>query len=279
MKEFFMYERFFTDLFGEKEADVIVVSVPTGEGGKEYVDGIRKQSWFVEFFDIYRKKNLFDKKICDIGDIADYGELERKLKETFARGKIPLIITKGDVASYYAVKNLRTAKILSFDAHTDLLDKYTDEKIKSIDGLPGEKVNSATWLRRTMELIGKDSVGVIGLRSINEDLMSFIEQQEIFYLTPREIREDLEGTKEQISIFTQDEKIWVNLDMDCFDPSIAPSVDYPEPDGITFNEFQEIVSAFRGKIAGITLCGGNPTQGNVTEFLAIRSIFELLTKI
>jgi arginase family enzyme len=85
--------------------------------------------------------------------------------------------------------------------------------------------------------------------------------------------------KDQISIFTEGKKIWVNLDVDCFDPSIAPNVDYSEPEGINFRQFCEIVSAFRGRIAGITLCGGNPMQGNVTEFLSVRCVFELLSKV
>lgn len=273
-----MYDKFFTDLFSEKESDIIVIGVPNGNGGKEYVDSIRKQSWFVEIFDIYKKKNLFNKKICDIGDITEYKKLEEKLREIFKNGKIPLIITKGDIASYRACKDLRDIKVVSFDAHTDLLDKYTDEKIESIDGFKDERVNSSTWLRRTAEVLGEESVCIIGLRSINEDLMSYVEKEKIFHLTPREIRENLDDAKEHVSIFTQGERIWVNLDVDCFDPSIAPNVDYPEPDGINFQEFQEIVSAFQGKVVGITLCGGNPMQGNVTEFLAVRSVFELLSK-
>lgn len=274
-----MYDRFFTDLFSEKESDVVVIGVPNGDGGKEYVDSVRKQSWFVEIFDIYRKKNLFDKKVCDVGDITDYGKLSEKLKEIFAARKVPLIITKGDVASYHACKILKNVKVVGFDAHTDLLDKYTDAKMEAIDGFRDEKVNSSTWLKRTAEVVGEDSVAVIGLRSIDEDLMGYVDKQKIFYLTPREMREDMEAAKEQVEMFTRDEKIWVNLDMDVFDPSIAPSVDYTEPEGIFFNEFQEIVSAFRGKIIGVTLCGGNPMQGNATEFLAVRSVFELLSKI
>ena len=274
-----MYDKFLTDVFSEKDADVIVIGVPNGEGGKEYVDSVRKQSWFVEIFDVYKKKNLFDKKVCDVGDITDYEELSKKLKETFAAGKVPIIITKGDIASYHACKILKSVKVVSFDAHTDLLDKYTDEKIQSIDGFKDERVNSSTWLKRTAEVVGEDGISIIGLRSIDEDTMSYVDDKKIFYLTPREIREDLESAKEEVAIFTQDERIWVNLDVDCFDPSIAPNVDYPEPEGISFSEFQEIVSSFRGRVVGITLCGGNPMEGNVTEFLSVRSVFELLSKI
>lgn len=274
-----MYEKFFTDLFGESESDIIVIGVPNGNGGKEYVDSVRKQSWFVEIFDIYKKKNLFDKKICDVGDITDYDQLTKKLKEIFDANKVPVIITKGDIASFHACKNRRDFKVISFDAHTDLLDKYTDEKIQSIDGSADDKVNSSTWLKRTAEAVGEDSVCIVGLRSVNEDLMSYLDEKKIFYLTPREIRDDIESAKEQIAMFTEGERIWVNLDVDCFDPSVAPNVDYPEPEGISFREFQDLVSAFRGRVAGITLCGGNPMEGNVTEFLSVRSVFELLSKI
>lgn len=273
-----MYDRFFTDLFTEEESEVIVIGVPNGTGGKEYVDSIRKQSWFVEIFDIYKKKNLFEKKVCDVGDIPDYAQLEKKLREVFTAKKVPIIITKGDIASYHACKMLKGIKVVSFDAHTDLLDKYTDAKIESIDGFRDERVNSSTWLKRTSEILGDDSVCIVGLRSVDEDLMEYLESKKIFYLTPREIADDIEGAKEGMAMFTQGEKVWVNLDVDCFDPSIAPNVDYSEPEGISFRQFQDLVQAFKGRIVGITLCGGNPMQGNVTEFLSVRSVFELLSK-
>lgn len=274
-----MYDKFFTDLFTEEEADVIVIGVPNGTGGKEYVDSLRKQSWFVEIFDIYRKRNLFDKKVCDVGDITDHKNLDKKLTEIFLKRKVPIIITKGDIASYRACNILKNVKVVSFDAHTDLLDRYTDPKIESIDGFRNERENSSTWLRRTVEVVGADSVCVIGLRSVDEDTMAYMEKSKILHITPREIEDDMEGVKDQMAIFTQGEKIWVNLDVDCFDPSIAPNVDYSEPEGMTFRQFCDIVSSFKGRIAGVTLCGGNPMQGNVTEFLSVRSLFELMSKI
>jgi arginase family enzyme len=233
----------------------------------------------VEIFDIYRKKNLFEKSVCDVGDITDYKELDRKLTEVFMSRKVPVIITKGDIASYHACKILKNVKVISFDAHTDLLDKYTDPKIESIDGFRNERENSSTWLRRTVEVVGVDSVCIIGLRSVDEDTMAYVEKNKILHITPREIEDDIEDVKDQMAIFTGGEKIWINLDVDCFDPSIAPNVDYSEPEGMTFRQFCDIVSSLNGRIAGITLCGGNPMQGNVTEFLSVRSLFELLSKI
>jgi len=274
-----MYKTFLTDIFTEDEADVVVIGVPNGTGGKEYVDSIRKQSWFVEIFDIYRKKNLFDKKVCDVGDISDYVELEEKLKEVFAKKKVPVIITKGDIASFHACKVLKNVKVVSFDAHTDLLDKYTDAKIESIDGFRNERENSSTWLRRTEEIVGSDSICIVGLRSLDEDTMGYLKKNNILFVTPREVEDNIEEVKDQLSIWTEGEKIWVNLDVDCFDPSIAPNVDYSEPEGLTFRQFCDLVSALRGRVVGITLCGGNPMQGNVTEFLSVRSVFELLSKI
>jgi arginase family enzyme len=273
-----MYNTFFTDLFSEDESDVIVIGVPNGIGGKEYVDSIRKQSWFVEIFDIYKGRNLFDKKIFDAGDLTNYANLEDKLKEIFAKKKVPVIITKGDIASFHACRLMRDVKVVSFDAHTDLLDSYTDAKIESIDGFRNSKENSSTWLRRTEEVVGSDRICIVGLRSIDEDTMDYVKKKNILFITPREIQDNIEEVKDQISIFTKGERIWVNLDVDCFDPSIAPSVDYSEPEGLTFRQFCDIVSAFRGRIAGITLCGGNLMEGNVTEFLSVRSVFELLSK-
>lgn len=274
-----MHEKFFTDLFTEDESDVIVIGLPSGPSGQEYLKSIRKASWFVEIFDIYKKKNLFQKKIADAGDVKDRSSLEQKLREIFTKEKIPIVITKGDIASYHACKILKDVKVISFDAHTDLLDEYTDEKIQWIDGFFDKRVNSATWLRRTAEIVGEENICVVGLRSINEDLVNYLHERKIFHFTPRDIRKNLPRIKEIIAAFTKNSKIYLNVDMDFFDPSIAPSVDYPEPEGLYFSEFQEIFSSFGGKIVGATICGGNPSNNQVTEFLTVRTIFELLSKI
>jgi arginase family enzyme len=274
-----MYEKFFTDLFTEEEADILVIGLPTGDNGDEYLRALRKQSWFVEIFDMYKKRNLFEKKIFDAGDVRSYDGLEKKLAEVFSKGKIPVVLTKGDIASYFACRQLKDVKVMSFDAHTDLLDDYTDEKIKWIDGHDDRKVNSSTWLKRTSEIVGLENVCVVGLRSVNEDLDKFLDENRVKYFTPRAIRNDPKKVRKEIEKFTKDSKLWLNVDVDFFDPSIAPSVDYPEPEGLTFAEFQQVVEAMRGKICGMTICGGNPSQNSVTEFITVRSMFEILSKV
>jgi agmatinase len=268
-------------MFKEEESEVIVIGIPSGSNGKDYLKTLRKQSWFVEIFDIYKKKNLFEKKLCDIGDMKDYEKFEKKIGDLFSQGKVPVIFTKGDIASFYAcrkLKNIPNFKVVSFDAHTDLLNKYTDEKIKWIDGHSNPDVNSSTWLRRTSEIIGLQNSCIVGLRSIDEDTLKFVEENKVTYFTPREIKNNLETVKGKFYEFTRDTQLWLNIDVDVFDPSIAPSVDYPEPEGIDFEEYQEIISSIGGKVIGMTICGGNPSDTHVTEFITVRAAFEALSK-
>jgi arginase family enzyme len=65
--------------------------------------------------------------------------------------------------------------------------------------------------------------------------------------------------------------------VDAFDPSIAHGVKYPEPGGILFSYFQNIVDSIEGDIKGMDVCCMKDDEA--TDFLAVRSIFELLGKL
>ncbi len=271
-------DKFFTDAFTEEESNIIVFGVPSEENSLE---SLREASWFVEPFDIDKRKNLLEKiKIFDGGNFGtgSLDEIKNKTQEITSSGKVSLMLSSSHLSTLFAAPVSKDAKILVFDAHTDTKDEYLDEKLRALDHkFATEKLNGATWLRRFCETENPDNVMLIGVRSCDEDDIKFLEEKKIKYITTSDIKHDINKAKSAIWTFTQDSDVYISVDIDVFDPSVAPAVDYPEPNGLLFNEFQNLINEVNGRVVGIDMCCLKPISGNqVTEFLAVKCIFEML---
>jgi agmatinase len=274
-----------------EESDVIVLGVPLGSKADLALERLRKLNWFVESFDIDHKKDLIkDLKIADVGNIKinKLEDITSKTKEVIDNKKIPLILGGSHQLSLYVLKAFdENVKLIVFDAHGDMYDSFIDEKIaESIEGLDlneeeGFKNNCTTWLRRYSEIRNPKNIMIIGLRSCDEEGFQYIEDNSIIYFTPNQIRKNIDSVKEKIKEFVKDSSVYISLDIDVFDPSIAPAVDHPEPNGISFHEFTELLKVIKGsKIVGMDFVELKPIEGNeITEFLAVKSIFEILRLI
>lgn len=266
-------QKFLTDVFSEEEANLIAFGVPLGD--KNAVERFRKTSWFVEFYDVDKRKNLVENvKSFDMGNVR-LEDVEKNVKEIRNKNKISFMISNAHLPSLHALKNFR-GKLLVFDAHSDLPNEYIDEKIISMDKIRDKRVNDSTWLRRLVEENNLE-VFIVGLRSADEDAINFADRENIQFVTPTEVKNNLQKVKNDIKNFTKNSSLYVSLDIDVFDPSIAPGVMYPEPNGILFPHFQEIIASIDGEIKGIDV--NCMKDDEVTNFLAVRSVFEILSKI
>lgn len=237
-------QKFLTDEFTEDEANLIVFGIPAGKDRKA-VDSFRKTSWFVEFYDVYKRKNFIENvKPFDKGNfkIEDAGKVRKEIQ---SKDKVSLMISDAHLPTLYALKNFK-GKLLVFDAHNDLYDDYLDEKIIAATNTRNRKINDTTWLRRLVEENNLE-VFIVGLRSANEDIMKFIDEENIQYATSKELRNNLQKVVSDVKSFAKSSSLYISLDVDVFDPSIAPGVKYPEPDGILFSDFQSVLEGKIGR--------------------------------
>jgi len=202
-------------------------------------------------------------------------DISKTRKGISSQEKVSLMISDSHFPTFHATRNFK-GKLLIFDAHNDLYDSYLDEKIVSLSNTRDKKHNDATWLRRLVEENNLE-VFIVGLRSANEDIIKFIDEENIQFATSNDVRNNLQKVRNDVRNFTRNSSLYISLDVDAFDPSIAPGVDYPEPSGMLFSDFQSIVESIEGKIKGIDVCCMK--EDEVTNFLAVRSVFELLSKI
>jgi len=278
-----MYEKLCLNLVSEEEADVEIFGALLGKNSKKMLSSLRKTSWFVEWFDVDREKNLIENvKVADIGNVKE-SEIEETVKKILNKGKIPFMLSESHLATYFALKAFDDVKVVSFDAHFDIKNSYVDEKmVESVFPLKLseeeiKKFNRATWARRSFDE-GKSDFCFVGVRSGDEFDLEFVKAKNLLYFTPKMIRENLENVKKRLGEFCKKSRIYLTMDIDVFDPSIAPAVGHPEPDGIFWFQFQELLKeVFKGKVIGLDLVEIKPIEGNrVTEFLASRIIFETL---
>jgi len=286
-RKFFSWSESYVSLKG---ADVVVFGVPLGKDSVKMANFLRETSWFIESFDPNSEKDLLENvKISDAGNmtLTSLGDISQQTKKIVAMNKIPLIFGKSHLLTLYALKAFSDVKLVSFDAHADIKEYYMDERVAcSVEPLilqEPKKYNCATWLRRFCELGNEKNVCLIGVRSCDDDDYNYLKEKRILHFTPRDIRKNMSNVKERLASFCKDSKIYVSLDVDFFDPSIAPSVEHPEHDGLSFQEFAELVKQICvEKIVGFDLVEMQYSPEKtceVTASLAVRAVLEILSRV
>ena len=154
--------------------------------------------------------------------------------------------------------------VLQIDAHADLRDSYD-----------GTKHSHACVMRRVLETT--DRICQVGIRSVSRDEYVACGQQVANFITPGIIREQADWIDRALRLLGR--KVYVTVDMDGLDPSIAPGVGTPEPDGLSWLQVTRLlrrVCAERDVVAGDVVEVRPIPPNHVTEFAAARLAYKLI---
>lgn len=177
--------------------------------------------------------------------------------------------------------------LIWIDAH---LDSHTPESShsKNIHGMPLATLLGYGDLRLTSILSNKpklkpENVCVIGVRSFEPEEQALLNKLgvKIFYMSDinkESIKTILKNAIQHVSENTAG--FGISIDIDAFDPSDAPGVSVPEPDGIHANEFLKALSKIpKEKCVGVEIVEFNPIydQAHRTEKLVCDMIKTLTT--
>jgi len=226
-----------------EKSNVVVFGFYEKRSEEKILNLLRKFSYEVEPIDIKNKRNFFENlKIFDSGNlkVCYYDKIFNvlsKLKE-----KSPFNIFIPHFFSFFSIRICKENDgIIIFDAHAD---------IKNIN----EKNNRATWLRRLIELIDEEKILIVGLRSVDEEELKFLEENSINYVSSFEIHKNLRKSLKKIEKFQKNfEAIYISFDVDVIDPSFIKTF-YPEAFGLNLFEIYEILDCIKQKIRGIDFC-------------------------
>ena len=241
---------------------------------------VREASDAIESFSLRAK---FDFDECPIADIGDIAVVPGDIQQTLSRisnvvesivddGKIPVIIGGEHTITYGAIKALRKYSpcVIVFDAHFDLRENYL-----------GYKLSHASVMRRVSELLGTRKIMFIGVRGFSEEEYAYVRQKNITYIPSTQILNESKATILKIikGFLSNCRRTYITVDMDVFDPSYAPGVDNPEPEGITPTIFFDILfNIVDGRMIGLDVVENSPIVdvNDVTSILAAKVIKEAI---
>lgn len=267
-----------------EDAEYIIFGVPfdatsTYRSGARFAPiSIREASLNIETYSFRSSVDLEDLGVHDAGDLhvsVDISETLRRIeivcRDILKRGKIPIMIGGEHTITFGAAKSVgENFALVSFDAHLDLRDEYM-----------GGKISHTTFLRRINEEIKPKKIIIIGARATcKEELKYASESSNIKYITSQKIlRNGTESVLKDIRSLLYDcNKIYITVDMDVLDPSFAPAVQNPEPEGISITMLLDmLLEVCDNRLVIFDLVEVSPHYDNgITAICAAKIIFEVL---
>jgi agmatinase len=213
-----------------------------------------------------------DVRLDDHGDVtladtlpstaADDARLFEAVSEAIILQAMPLVlggdhaITVPVAAGLHAVHGPLT--ILHFDAHPDLYDHYDNDPRSHAS--PFARILEAGHAKRLVQ---------VGIRTLNRHGR---EQAMRFGVEVIEMRN---FSVERVPIL--DGPLYISIDMDGFDPGVAPGVAHLEPGGLTVRELLAVLDRQTAPLVGadiVELCPPRDPTG-VTAILAAKLVREL----
>ncbi|ADC47591.1 arginase/agmatinase family protein [Methanobrevibacter ruminantium M1] len=220
------------------------------------------------------------KRTCEILEDSVNDLIEANIKPIIIGGEHS--VTLGSVNALSALEdknNLNDITVIHLDAHRDIIDEYI-----------GEKYSHATIMKRIYDLEPKELIQ-IGIRSFSEEERDFVEDKEnIISFYAKDIKNQNIHLNEDVSTFEDllskldsiEGKVYISIDMDVFDPSVAPSVGNPTPNGLFLADVQAIFEALSFNeeidIIGFDLVElASDRLGDISGVLAAKVIYDFLT--
>ncbi|MCF8109403.1 MAG: arginase family protein, partial [Desulfohalobiaceae bacterium] len=230
------------------------------------------------FYDSDRRTwMLVGKKIADGGDV-NIEPLSLQRNFSYITKAVDSITTTGAVPAVVGGDHSITPPILrSFqkqDVHYVHFDTHID-----CDGFFNSKYTHGSPVRRVVEENLAETVTLMGIRGLSnpgKDVV-WLEKMKGRVITARELRYNPPDHE-----YFPLGNYYISLDIDFFDPGTAPATGTPEPGGLFFHEFSDVVHSIarKGKILGFDVVEVNPLlegQAGITSHLAARCVLELLS--
>ncbi|MBT3324450.1 arginase family protein [archaeon] len=259
----------------QQEADFIIIGVAdesgshsSRSGSKKGADAIRKVA---HERCVFKRKGRFSLAQVSSGridkKIYDYGNVDKKkiskVVEVF-KDKTPIILGGDHSITAEVLKGMKDVTVIYFDAHPDI--------VSSMHGYYGSVLSDVEVdLGHSIE-IGIREPEIEELKNIKKKRLEIVTAEEIYEL-------GLEKVWEKIKRKVKG-RVYVSVDLDVFDPSIAPGVSAPVPGGLNFNQVLYLMKRIMKKldVVGFDIMELNPRydQDERTAHLAVKLLLEMI---
>jgi agmatinase len=269
---------------GFKKAEWILLGAPLDStvsrqpGSSKAPQSIRDESWNLETFSFSIKRDLEDVNFFDIGDLVlqcrpieiALDIIYKVANHLFKNRKKVLSFGGEHLVSYGLIKAAAETHpglhVIHLDAHADLRDTYH-----------GERFTHATVMRRVAEecLDTPSNLYQFGIRSGTKQEYEWGKNNTRLFE-----EQDIVSALSNVINDLQDKPIYISLDIDIFDPSIAPGTGTPEPGGVI--DYREVLN-FMTTMGSLNIVGMDIVEvcplldiNNITSVLAAKIAREAL---
>lgn len=220
-------------------------------------------------------------RIVDMGDadivhtdtVKSHANIEFAVRKTLEAGALPVVLG-GDhsvnIPCVNAFANEQPIHIVQFDAHLDFVDERH-----------GVKFGHGNPMRRAAEkdyVTGLTQLGIRNVSSTAKEGYADARKMGSDIFSVRQIRSL--GTEAVLARIPQGARYYVTIDIDGFDPSIAPGTGTPSHGGFSYYEVLELLQglARRGRVVGIDLVEVAPDydHSGSTAFLAAQILLNFI---
>ena len=272
------------------EADFAVLGVPFDEGtwgqpgarygprdlrenSQEYHHDLTEGFYYIDG----DRTVLKGKRWVDVGDVevwptvpAQTGEkITGAVRTILARKAFPIVLGGDHSITFPVVRAFQTPlTLIHLDAHLDTWNAAQGN------------LDHSSWVNRTAALPQVRKVVQIGMRGLANDPESIANARKIHstIITSEQIHR--RGAAWALTQVPASENIYVSLDIDVLDPSVAPGTGTIEPDGLSFAELDELLKgvAGKGRLLGLDVVEVTPYRdpSGRTAQTAVRLIVDLL---
>ena len=222
--------------------------------------------------------------IVDIGDadiihtdtLQSHANIEYGVRKILKAGALPVVLG-GDhsvnIPCINAFDDQEPVHVVQIDAHLDFVDERH-----------GVRYGHGNPMRRAAEkpyVTGLTQIGIRNVSSTAKDGYDAARSMGSDIQSVRHVRKM--GTEALINRIPQGERYYLTVDIDAFDPSIAPGTGTPSHGGFLYYEVLEIIDALaqRGDIVGLDLVEVAPDYDTTgcTSILAAQLLMNTIGRI
>lgn len=237
---------------------------------------IREASDTLERYIYDLQINLKEARIFDAGDTSMtvspeemVKNVEREVSRLIRSSKFPILLGGEHTITIGTLNVLRENDydIIFLDAHPDFRDS-----------LLGMNISHGTVAKHAVNTLGIENVSAMGLRSISLEEKSDPMFSRYRYITSDELNDKGEDSFiKELFEHLSGRKLYLSIDLDVMDPSIAPGVATPEPFGISSFTVRRIIRKLSPHLIGADIVEYDPPYDNGnTGILAARLVQEII---
>jgi len=281
------FKRFFElpdDLADPETARAAILPVPYDrtatwkKGADRAPEAILEASHHIELYDVVTGIEPCKWGIATLDPIVFDGPPEKladlvddRVSGLFDDGKLPVVLGGDHSISIGAIRAaarlVEGVTVLQLDAHTDTREEY--------DGSAFNHACTMNWARKWCPIVQ------VGIRAVDGPEMPLLDQERVFYAHQICVHGTSTDWIDRV-VELLGEKVYVTIDVDCFDPSAVPATGTPEPGGLDWYQVDALLGqvAKHREVIGFDLVELLPTPGQwASDFLAAKLIYRFLGRI